>query len=245
MKISVSFDNLNYTEVFYGGLRNDIEPETFNLKTKINGELIISKFIKIEPLAAWGMNFNYSIWFVSLWGISEVKGILRDQKEKSKVNQVKDCLKTLKSLGYTQEYESLSLKLGEDNPVLSKIKNLIEKEDFEGVEEYVLGLEPKYYENFIKENGYVAKWEEISKKNNGRDKGGDNKGGNGRNKNRNGAINHKPNINSNWPCERGGHQMVTLDDKIYLYGGWNGLEELGDFWVYEGEEWKCILPDIH
>lgn len=43
---------------------------------------------------------------------------------------------------------------------------------------------------------------------------------------------------------RGGHQMCIDDEEgsIYLFGGWDGKKDLGDFWVYNipSNEWTCI-----
>ena len=53
-------------------------------------------------------------------------------------------------------------------------------------------------------------------------------------------------VNS-WPCARGGHQLC-LDvnaQLIYLFGGWDGIQELSDFWVFNinGKQWKCLSRD--
>ena len=53
-------------------------------------------------------------------------------------------------------------------------------------------------------------------------------------------------VNS-WPCARGGHQLC-LDvnaQLIYLFGGWDGMQELSDFWVFNvnGKYWKCLSRD--
>jgi hypothetical protein len=49
------------------------------------------------------------------------------------------------------------------------------------------------------------------------------------------------------PCARGGHQ-ICLDpenEKIYLYGGWDGQRELSDFWCYniKTSRWKLLTTD--
>lgn len=49
------------------------------------------------------------------------------------------------------------------------------------------------------------------------------------------------------PCMRGGHQMCidSEDKKIYLFGGWDGQQDLADFWIYDipHSSWKCISKD--
>ncbi|OMH86417.1 Muskelin [Zancudomyces culisetae] len=49
------------------------------------------------------------------------------------------------------------------------------------------------------------------------------------------------------PAGRGGHQMC-IDDvrgKIYMYGGWDGKENMGDFWEFDIMEmqWRCLGID--
>lgn len=49
------------------------------------------------------------------------------------------------------------------------------------------------------------------------------------------------------PGVRGGHQMVidSLDQNIYLFGGWDGSSDLSDFWLYsiQSNVWTCLAPD--
>jgi hypothetical protein len=57
------------------------------------------------------------------------------------------------------------------------------------------------------------------------------------------------NETSNLPTMRGGHQMC-LDSKngdfIYLIGGWDGKQDLSDFWKYDIQKqtWFCISPNV-
>ena len=48
----------------------------------------------------------------------------------------------------------------------------------------------------------------------------------------------------NYPCNRGGHAMTIDEEKsrIYIFGGWNGTEDLDDFWMFDilKDEWKLI-----
>lgn len=51
-------------------------------------------------------------------------------------------------------------------------------------------------------------------------------------------------LSSYRPGMRGGHQMVIDTDtqQIYLLGGWDGMSDLADFWVYSVEtgQWLCL-----
>ena len=51
-------------------------------------------------------------------------------------------------------------------------------------------------------------------------------------------------LNNAWPSPRAGHQMV-LDNshrRIYLFGGFDGTQDLSDLWQYHLEEglWTCL-----
>lgn len=210
MKISVSYDNKEYVEVFYGGLRNDTESETFTLSTTIKGKMLVTRFVKIEPLAAWGMNFNYSIWYVGLKGLLEVRELVERLREMEKKEILRISLRNLRRLGYHKEIEGIRVE--EYSPLLNRVKELLEKKAFEECEEFILSLDDSVFDKFVEKSGYLCKWEEVEKK---------------------GA----------WPCERGGHQMVSQGGRIFLYGGWNGIEELEDFWVYDGERWECLVSE--
>uniref|UniRef100_A0A3P8UPD0 Muskelin 1, intracellular mediator containing kelch motifs n=1 Tax=Cynoglossus semilaevis TaxID=244447 RepID=A0A3P8UPD0_CYNSE len=51
----------------------------------------------------------------------------------------------------------------------------------------------------------------------------------------------------NRPGMRGGHQMVIdiQTETVYLFGGWDGTQDLADFWAYSVKEnqWVCISRD--
>uniref|UniRef100_A0A8C7KLU0 Muskelin 1, intracellular mediator containing kelch motifs n=1 Tax=Oncorhynchus kisutch TaxID=8019 RepID=A0A8C7KLU0_ONCKI len=55
------------------------------------------------------------------------------------------------------------------------------------------------------------------------------------------------NEDDNRPGMRGGHQMVidVQTETVYLFGGWDGTQDLADFWAYSVQEnqWVCISRD--
>lgn len=57
------------TTLWEGGLQNNSQPETFPLRHSIDGHVFPCNFIKIIPLQSWGQSFNFSIWYVELWGL--------------------------------------------------------------------------------------------------------------------------------------------------------------------------------
>lgn len=46
---------------------------------------------------------------------------------------------------------------------------------------------------------------------------------------------------------RGGHQMVldSAAEVLYLFGGWNGNEDLADLWIYDinSSTWSLLCND--
>jgi hypothetical protein len=71
----------NMTQVLHSGLKNDSEKESFQVKYKANGVVFPCLYIKICPLLAWGANFNFSVWFVELMGISQVDSVQKIYKD--------------------------------------------------------------------------------------------------------------------------------------------------------------------
>lgn len=50
------------------------------------------------------------------------------------------------------------------------------------------------------------------------------------------------------PGMRGGHQMVidSLSETIFLFGGWDGHQDLSDLWSYHipSNKWKLLSNDV-
>ena len=55
-------------ELLESGLKNDNNPENFNLKHQLNRQYFPCRFIKVVPIQSWGPSFNFSIWHIALWG---------------------------------------------------------------------------------------------------------------------------------------------------------------------------------
>ncbi|KAL7348181.1 muskelin N-terminus domain-containing protein [Encephalitozoon intestinalis] len=210
MRISVSGDGVEYKEVLCGGLKNDSEMETFNLLVK-DETYYIAQYVKIEPLAAWGVNFSYSLWFVELRGIADVEKFARYNEMVIFGKSMRNCLKFLRDCGFRDVYEILEKRSSDkiEDEIVKHIRYLLESHKYEDTEEVLDRLDPCVFQGFIDSSPYSLVWTEIPRA-------------------------------EVWPCERGGHQMVEMDGSLYLYGGWNGVEELEDFWRYRGGEWSEI-----
>lgn len=214
MRISVSEDDITYREVLYGGLKNDTEMETFNLQT-MDETYFIAQYLKVEPLAAWGINFNYSIWFIELRGLSNVEEFVQHNERVVFRRSLKNCLKFLRANGFRDMCEELENRSNErlEDEVVRKIRGLLETHEYERVEEVLDTVNPSMFQGFIDSSPYTLSWTEIPK-------------------------------TDTWPCERGGHQMIAMDGCLYLYGGWNGAEELEDFWKYSDGCWMHIKTGV-
>jgi hypothetical protein len=97
-------------------------------------------------------------------------------------------------------------------------EKLVESGDFDEVE--VL-LDNAFHDGYMEDytsKQYSAKWEQI----------------------------HVPD-GSPKPGNRGGHPMCIDETagKVYLFGGWDGKNDLSDFWEYSGptNTWQCISAD--
>lgn len=213
MRISVSEDGAEYKEVLCGGLKNDSEMETFNLLVK-DEAYHIAQYVKIEPLAAWGVNFSYSLWFVELRGIMDVEKFIRYNEMVVFGRSMRSCLRFLRDSGFRDVYEILEKRSSDkiEDEVVKNIRRLLESHRYEDVEAVLDKLDPCVFQGFIDSSPYTLVWTEIPR-------------------------------TEVWPCERGGHQMTEMDGGLYVYGGWNGVEELEDFWRYKNGEWSEIKVD--
>ena len=54
-------------ELLESGLKNDNNPENFNLKHQLKRQYFLCRFIKVVPIQSWGPSFNF-FWHIALWG---------------------------------------------------------------------------------------------------------------------------------------------------------------------------------
>ncbi|CAG2105822.1 unnamed protein product [Medioppia subpectinata] len=202
-------------------LANDGTPETFTLKHRIVSNEFPCRYVRIQPLQTWSRAhhkpYNFSLWFVELKG--------RDDP-----SLVKDCLHWFDE--YRQrEAIRLCLKL---NAVfltsLRKLINLLVNDcaevvhlvidgDYDSVEELLEEVcEKRLFDAYIRRQDYRPVWRRLI-----------------------------PGAKSVRPGMRGGHQMCidSLSQLIYLFGGWDGTQDLADLWSYDiaGHEWTRISKD--
>ncbi|XP_049295999.1 muskelin isoform X2 [Anopheles funestus] len=209
--------------LFEGGLRNDCVPETFNLKHRTNsGELLPIKFIQIVPLLSWGPSFNFCIWYVELLGIEDSMFILSNLRKYNMLREVEIVrlfLKHCRQQGYANSFSALQEETGvklEDDKMTELHEMLVNRGDFKKTEEMLMEfIENGLMDNYLERQEYKPQWNlQLTPENEPR------------------------------PGRRGGHQLIIdpQTSTIYLYGGWDGNEDLSDLWSYDvkANRWTLI-----
>ncbi|XP_058054980.1 muskelin isoform X3 [Anopheles bellator] len=209
--------------LFEGGLKNDSVPEIFNLKHRTNsGELLPIKFIQIVPLLSWGPSFNFCIWYVELLGIEDSMFILTNLRKYNMLREVEIVrlfLKHCRQQGYVRAFGVLQEETGvllEDDKMTELHEILVNRGDFKKTEEMLMDFITRgLMDDYLERQEYKPLWNlQLTSENEPR------------------------------PGRRGGHQLIIdpQTSTIYLYGGWDGNEDLSDLWSYDvrSNRWTMI-----
>lgn len=198
------------------------------------------QWLKIVPLASWGNNFNYSIWYVELRGTAEadkVEPVAYRFQEKCRRESWRLCLKFLREqTGMEEAFHSLQNQTGVtlEDPLVSQLWDLIITQGAftlaESLITNALDQDEWLFQEYVDSKvEYAPIWTRM-----------------------NHFINSDgesaPTTHSqHWPSVRGGHQMSfdPVDKAIYLLGGWDGHRDVGDFWRYDisTATWTCLSED--
>ncbi|XP_053982372.1 muskelin [Hylaeus anthracinus] len=215
----------NMMELLESGLKNDHPPETFELKHTLGNEenYFPIRYIKILPLQSWGPSFNFSIWHVRLNGIDDPKIIRPFIKCFNVYRQnevIRLCMKHFRRLEQPEIVETLQRVTGvplEDPRMTGLYDLLVTKGDHLQAEHFISNaVMMGLLNDYINAQTYRAVWTKLS------------------------TVEPKPGM-------RGGHQMV-LDpsaELVYLFGGWDGNQDLSDLWAYNiaTNKWTIICKD--
>ncbi|GIQ82846.1 hypothetical protein KIPB_004061 [Kipferlia bialata] len=105
-----SLDTLE--ETLHAGLRNDADPEAFSLRPDPISlrQPAPVRFVRIQPLAAHGPNYNFSIWHVELRGTQQpeiVQRMRHDYLRAREAAQLTQTLLYLRNKGLSKSLESV------------------------------------------------------------------------------------------------------------------------------------------
>ncbi|KAI8332241.1 muskelin-like protein [Chlamydoabsidia padenii] len=225
-KIYGGYSDKNLMELLHTGLKNDTEPETFDLRIHCQQLVFPIQYLKIVPLSTFGANFNYSIWFVQVDGIQDctlLKKIVTQYQNYQEIQTTRLCLKHFRQRNMMNLFQLLQERTGVEleHPLLTELHSqLVLQGDFEGTERLLSQLlDQGVFQQYVKNALYKANWRRIW------------------------ATNQDGDV----PCPRGGHQMcIDVKGKmIYLLGGWSGQEDLADLWCYDiqQDQWKLLCAD--
>ncbi|CAD5116689.1 DgyrCDS5551 [Dimorphilus gyrociliatus] len=207
------------TLLYEGGLRNNEHPEEFIIKHTLQGAYFPCIFIKIVPMKSHGSSFNFSIWHVRLTGINneeEVKKSLNLYNEYREKEAMRVCLKHLRQNRQYEAYEALRkrTKIQLEHPLLTELYHyLVARGDIEKCERILEdACEQGLFSSYVSQQDYQPKWTPIE--------------------------------TSPSPGMRGGHQMIVDPESnvLFLHGGWNGVQDLDDFWMFDlrNSVWSCL-----
>ncbi|XP_037927046.1 muskelin [Hermetia illucens] len=208
-----------------GGLQNDSNPETFDLRhVNDNGELLPVMYVQIMPLLSWGPSFNFSIWYVELHGQDDpvyVQESLKGYNTLREIEVIRLCLKHFRQQGYDAAFEALQeqTQVRLEHPVITDLYEcLVTSGDFRKTEEFISNcIHDGHSDEYLFQHDYSHTW-------NTQNMNGDEK-----------------------PGTRGGHQLVMDSAKgiIYLFGGWNGHRDMNDLWYFDirKEMWTRLFEN--
>ncbi|KAI5480427.1 hypothetical protein MNV49_000580 [Pseudohyphozyma bogoriensis] len=245
--------NPRYMELLYhGGLKNDSQKETFDLKTsnknsRLRDDVLLPvKYLRIDAYAAHSINYNVSIWHVWLEGDASptlMPTVLSTYDDHVKTVTSQVLLAHLRRSFLLSAFSTLlttlptSITSTFEHPLVSALHtSLVLRGQFTGPDGAEVVLEEMIKEGLFDEWGRnndddggkgkgksVARWENLEEVGAGVGQG---------------------------PSPRGGHQMVRVGRKLLLHGGWDGSRDLGDLWELElprsteGDgavgTWRCL-----
>ncbi|KAF4519079.1 hypothetical protein B566_EDAN001671 [Ephemera danica] len=220
-KVFGGLQESNMVELLEGGLKNDSTPETFNLKHEVEGYRLPCRYIKIVPLQSWGPSFNFSVWFVELRGRDDpavVQPSVRFFYEYREREAIRLCLKHFRQRGSSllPVFEVLQSCTGVilEDPRLSALHNtLVVQADYSGAEAFMeKALQDGLLDQYLRGQDYSPMWSRILSI----------------------PTSEDEDLSLRHPGMRGGHQMCMdpHTDTIFLFGGWDGTQDLSDFWQY-------------
>ncbi|THH00239.1 hypothetical protein EW145_g7119 [Phellinidium pouzarii] len=227
-EIHVGMSRDHLTDVLHSTLKNDTKQESFPLTHKSKeGVPFPTRFVKIVSVSAHGHNFNTSVWYVSLLGITDevyVRRIKDGFVQNKETVAMRHVLKHLRQRRHITTYQQLLFRTGVplEHPLISQLyETLVLQGAWSAAEQKLDEIASTgLFSSYIHACTPQARWRRLR----GTDANGD------------------------FPCKRGGHAMCmdVENELIYLFGGYDGQKSLDDFWVYSLREgrWKVISHSV-
>ena len=234
-----------WVRVLRGGLCNDNVKEDFDVRwTDESGVPFATRYLKVVPLAAVQPRYNFSVWHIALAGVRErdlVERVAGSYSRQVEGRAVRLILKHLRERAHFGAYDALlkSAKLSNDepnerereqrevgdrerpfeHPLLTQLfENIVKRGAWDEVEACLeQAAKGPLLSEFLARTLPRPKWEAIEAQ------------------------------SQLAPGGRGGHQMCLDSENgiVYLFGGWDGQQDLSDFWAYHIAEgtWRLISAD--
>lgn len=172
-----SLDSLHL--ILHTGLNNDTIPESFppdySLSALPDKLPFPVRFVKIVPLAAWGSNFNFSIWYIELRGWSEsssacsglVKAALDEYTRVKEQETTRLVLKFLRQHRHTVALSALQadVPVQLEAPIVTQLHVLITQNRLKEAEALLIGLysqNPRVFDQFLHTQvPYEVQWTRL------------------------------------------------------------------------------------
>ncbi|THU94177.1 hypothetical protein K435DRAFT_966971 [Dendrothele bispora CBS 962.96] len=223
-KVFAGMDSEHMAEVLHASLKNDPNKEHFSVRHFNSiGIYFPTRYIKIVPLSAHGQNYNSSIWHVSMSGIEDeafVGRIKKNYDEFRETQLLRHVLKHLRQRRMLTPYSSILSRSGLqiEHPLVSKLhENIVLQGNWEQAMDLLNSISSaSLFDSYLHRCQPYAVWKRI----------------------------HDTNTNGDVPPLRAGHAMCIdhVNGLIYLFGGWDGVKSLDDFWVFDikRSRWSII-----
>merc|ERR1719219_2143909 len=155
----------NLIEVLDSGLKNDSCSENFTVQHQINKQFYPVRYVKIVPLQSWGPSFNYSVWYVALFGDDNpamTKYFLKWHHEFRERETIRLCLKHFRQQNYLEAFESLQkkTKIQLEDPLLTELHStLVNDGDYVKTEELIKQcLKEEVFSEYMKRQQPLPVW---------------------------------------------------------------------------------------
>ncbi|CEP10390.1 hypothetical protein [Parasitella parasitica] len=162
-KIYGGLDPNDLKELSHKGLTDDNKAETFPIRYTYNNLVFPIQYIKITPLATFGANFNYSIWYVEVRGVKDdelMSKVYDAYNEYKETETIRLCLKHFRQKNMMDVYSTLqkSTNIDLEHPLVERLhQSVVVDGDFEAAEKIILDADNPERERIYLFGGWNGK----------------------------------------------------------------------------------------